>query len=399
MCERRTVHKNAKIRKHAINPEVVEARRRPKKRSENPIVKNMAVKVELTHVTKAFDTTLAVNDVSLKIEEGEFFFLLGPSGCGKSTFLRIVAGFYKPDAGELRFGDTVMNNVPPHQRNTGMVFQNYALWPHMSVAENIEYGLALRKLEKSERSEKITCALEMVQMEDYRDRAVNTLSGGQQQRIALARALVIEPSVLLLDEPISNLDAALRQQMRKEIKQIHDRTNITTFYVTHDQVDALTMANRMAIMKDGVIIQVGTPREVYQFPKNAFVASFIGETNFISGKVQETSKGRATIETPVGTLHSENVYHELSKGTPVQCSIRPEAFFVDGTQNGGNHVENRITAKITAVHYLGQMEEYQLVAADILLKAVHYNPGTETKNPGDTVQLGVAASAVIPLPD
>ena len=280
----------------------------------------MAVTVELTHVTKAFDTTLAVNDVSLKVERGEFFFLLGPSGCGKSTFLRIVAGFYKPDAGELWFDDTVMNDVPPHQRNTGMVFQNYALWPHMSVAENIEYGLTLRKLEKSERSEKITRALEMVQMEGYRDRVVNTLSGGQQQRIALARALVIEPSVLLLDEPISNLDASLRQQMREEIKQIHERTNITTFYVTHDQVDALTMANRMAIMKDGVIVQVGTPREVYQFPKNAFVAGFIGETNFISGKVQQTSNGHTTIETPVGLLRSETVYHGVARRY-TRCSV------------------------------------------------------------------------------
>ncbi len=359
----------------------------------------MAVAVELTQVTKAFDTTLAVNDVSLKVEKGEFFFLLGPSGCGKSTFLRIVAGFYKPDAGELRFDDTVMNNVPPHQRNTGMVFQNYALWPHMSVAENIEYGLTLRKLEKSERSEKIKRALEMVQMEGYHARAVNTLSGGQQQRIALARALVVEPSVLLLDEPISNLDAALRQQMREEIKQIHERTNITTFYVTHDQVDALTMANRMAIMKDGVVVQVGTPREVYQFPNNAFVASFIGETNFISGKVQQTSNGHVTIETPVGILHSETVYHDLSEGTPVQCSIRPEALIVDSVQNGSSGTENRITAKITAVHYLGKMEEYQLVAGDLPLKAVHYNPGTEIKKAGDTVQLGIAATAVIPLPN
>lgn len=358
----------------------------------------MAVAVQLTHVTKAFDTTLAVNDVSLNIEKGEFFFLLGPSGCGKSTFLRIVAGFYKPDTGELRFDDTVVNNVPPHQRNTGMVFQNYALWPHMSVAENIEYGLTLRKLEKSERNEKITRALEMVQMVDYRDRAVNTLSGGQQQRIALARALVIEPSVLLLDEPISNLDAALRQQMRDEIKQIHDRTNITMFYVTHDQVDALSMADRMAIMQEGVVIQVGTPREVYKFPKNAFVASFVGETNFISGKVQHTSNGSATIETPVGTLHSKTVYHDLSEGTPVQCSIRPEALTVDSIQNGSN-TENTITAKITAVSYLGRVEEYQLVAADIPLKAVHYNPGIETKKPGDTVQIKIAAEAIIPLPD
>ena len=359
----------------------------------------MAVAVELTHVTKAFDTTLAVNDVSLKIENGEFFFLLGPSGCGKSTFLRIVAGFYKPDTGELRFDDTVMNNVPPHQRNTGMVFQNYALWPHMSVAENIEYGLTLRKLEKAERQEKIVRALEMVQMEGYHDRAVNTLSGGQQQRIALARALVIEPSVLLLDEPISNLDAALRQQMRDEIKQIHDRTNITMFYVTHDQVDALSMADRMAIMQDGVVIQVGTPREVYQFPKNAFVASFVGETNFISGKVQHTSNGTTTIETPVGTLHSEAVYHELTQGTPVQCSIRPEALVIDNAQNGRNAAENRINAQVTVVNYLGRVEEYQLVAADIPLKAVHYNPGTEAKKPGDTVQLTISADAIIPLPE
>ncbi|RKU38973.1 spermidine/putrescine ABC transporter ATP-binding protein [Candidatus Poribacteria bacterium] len=359
----------------------------------------MAVAVELTHVTKAFGTTLAVNDVSLKIEKGEFFFLLGPSGCGKSTFLRIVAGFYKPDTGELRFDDTVMNNVPPHQRNTGMVFQNYALWPHMSVAENIEYGLTLRKLEKEERQEKIDRALEMVQMEGYHDRAVNTLSGGQQQRIALARALVIEPSVLLLDEPISNLDAALRQQMRDEIKQIHDRTNITMFYVTHDQVDALSMADRMAIMQDGVIIQVGTPREIYQFPRNAFVASFVGETNFISGKVQSVSNGTATIETPVGVLHSETIYHELTQGIPVQCSIRPEALVIDGVQNGNSPADNTIDAKVTVVNYLGRVEEYQLVAADIPLKAVHYNPGTEAKRPGDTIQLAISAEAVIPLPE
>ena len=357
----------------------------------------MSVAVELTHVTKAFDTTLAVNDVSLKIERGEFFFLLGPSGCGKSTFLRILAGFYKPDTGELRFDDAVVNNVPPHQRNTGMVFQNYALWPHMSVAENIEYGLALRKFEKVERQEKIARSLEMVQMEGYHDRAVNTLSGGQQQRIALARALVIEPSVLLLDEPISNLDAALRQQMRDEIKQIHDRTNITTFYVTHDQVDALSMAHRMAIMQDGIIVQVGTPREVYQFPKNVFVASFIGETNFISGKVQHVSNGAATIETSVGTLRSEAVYHELTQGASVQCSIRPEAFIVDS--NGSGAAENRVNATVTAVNYLGRVEEYQLVAADIPLKAVHYNPGTEAKKPGDTIQLTISAEAVIPLPN
>ena len=354
----------------------------------------MAVAVELTHVTKAFDTTLAVNDVSLRIEPGEFFFLLGPSGCGKSTFLRIIAGFYQPDAGELRFDDKVMNTTPPHQRNTGMVFQNYALWPHMSVAENIEYGLTLRKLEKVERQRKIAQVLEMVQMTDYGNRPVNTLSGGQQQRIALARALVIEPSVLLLDEPISNLDAALRQHMRDEVKQIHNHTNITTFYVTHDQVDALSMADRMAIMKDGVLVQVGTPREVYQFPKNTFVASFIGETNFISGRVQSIANGSAIIDTPAGVLQSDTVYHELTPGAQVQCSIRPEAIHL-----GNPHAKNRITAQVAAVNYLGRMEEYHLLASDIPLKAVHYDPGTEAKKPGDTVELAIAAEAVIPLLD
>lgn len=354
----------------------------------------MAVAVELTHVTKAFDTTLAVDDVSLRIEPGEFFFLLGPSGCGKTTFLRILAGFYQPDAGELRFDDTVMNTIPPHQRNTGMVFQNYALWPHMSVAENIEYGLTLRKLEKGERQQKIAEVLEMVQMAEYGNRPVNTLSGGQQQRIALARALVIEPSVLLLDEPISNLDAALRQHMRDEVKQIHSRTNITTFYVTHDQVDALSMADRMAIMQDGVLVQVGTPREVYQFPTNTFVASFIGETNFISGRVQNVANGSATLDTPVGVLRSETVYHELTPGAQVQCSIRPEAIHF-----GNPQAKNRVTAKVAAVNYLGRMEEYHLVSSNIPMKMVHYDPGTAAKRPGDTVELAISAEAVIPLLD
>ncbi len=360
----------------------------------------MAVAVELTQVTKAFDTTVAVNNVTLKIEKGEFFFLLGPSGCGKSTFLRIIAGFYRPDSGELRFDNSVMNNVPPHQRNTGMVFQNYALWPHMSVAENIEYGLTLRKFKKEKRKQKITEVLKLVQMDGYHARPVNTLSGGQQQRIALARALVIEPDVLLLDEPISNLDAALRQHMRDEIKLIHSRTHITTFYVTHDQVDALSMADRMAIMQDGIIVQVGTPREVYQAPKNAFVASFIGETNFVPGRIQHISNGSATIETPVGTLFSEKVYHELTDGTNVQCSIRPEAIHLDITKEAANKpAQNRLNAKVTGVNYLGRMEEYHLIASDIPLKVVQYDPGTEAKKPGDAVELAIAAEAVIPLID
>ena len=369
----------------------------------------MSVSVELTQITKAFDATVAVNDISLTIAPGELFFLLGPSGCGKSTLLRVVAGFYRPDAGQLRFDDAVMNNVPPHQRNTGMVFQNYALWPHMTVAENIEYGLTLRKLDKPIRQEKITTALEMVQMSEYSDRPVNTLSGGQQQRIALARALVIEPSVLLLDEPLSNLDAALRQNLRDEIKDIHSRTQITTLYVTHDQVEAISMADRMAIMKDGVFVQVGTPREVYQYPANPFVASFVGETNFITGNIREVANGSATIETPVGVLHSESVHHEFVSGQTVRCSIRPETIHFNGGFPAPNRQRNReggkqsgvntFTAKVNAVTYLGQVEEYELIVADtVKIKSVLHNPGTQTKKPGETADISVSPKAIVPLP-
>ena len=354
----------------------------------------MSVSVQLNHITKAFDTMLAVNNISLTIAPGELFFLLGPSGCGKSTLLRVIAGFYHPDGGELRFDEEEMNNVPPHQRNTGMVFQNYALWPHMTVSENIEYGLRLRKLDKSIRNEKITTVLEMVEMFEYRDRPVNTLSGGQQQRIALARALVIEPSVLLLDEPLSNLDAALRQNLRDEIKEIHSRTQITTIYVTHDQVEAISMADRMAIMKDGVFVQVGTPREIYQSPADPFVASFVGETNFISGKIQEIVDGKATIETPVGVLHTESVHHKFTPGQEVSCSIRPETIHLNG-----NSTSNQLTAKVRAVTYLGRVEEYELRIADTLkLKAIIHNPGTNTKKPGETVNISISPKAIVPLP-
>jgi ABC-type nitrate/sulfonate/bicarbonate transport system ATPase subunit len=210
------------------------------------------VRVTLTHLTKRFGATTVLNAVSLSIASEELFFLLGPSGCGKTTLLRTLAGFYQPDQGEVRFGDRLMNGVPPHERNTGMVFQNYALWPHMTVAENVGYGLEVRKVTATRRRELIEEALAIVRMSDFGPRSPNQLSGGQQQRVALARALVIKPDLLLLDEPLSNLDARLRLELRDEIRRIHDETKITTIYVTHDQKEALSLADRMAVLRDGL---------------------------------------------------------------------------------------------------------------------------------------------------
>ena len=357
----------------------------------------MSVEVRLDHIVKAFDTTIAVNDVSLEIKEGELFFLLGPSGCGKTTCLRILAGFYEPDSGKLMFGDREMSRVPPNKRNTGMVFQNYALWPHMTVFENVEYGLSLRKIDKNIRKEKVHEVLEVVQMPEYADRPVNKLSGGQQQRIALARALVVEPDVLLLDEPLSNLDAKLRLEMRQEIKRIHSQAGATAVYVTHDQQEAIHLADRMAIMRDGSIIQVGTPREIYRFPTNPFVASFIGETNFISGKIQSLSNGTAEIETEIGVLRSTTIYHDFTNGEAVTCCIRPESINLEEATTEGK--SNRLSAKVLSATYLGRIEEYHLALADELTaKAVLYNPRRHDKNVGDMLSISISTEDVIPLP-
>src|SRR5947208_1766376 len=243
------------------------------------------MRVSIRNLTKRFGSTAVLKDVSLEIGSQELFFLLGPSGCGKTTLLRLIAGFYQPDGGEVLFGDKPMNDVPPHRRNTGMVFQNYALWPHLTVAENVVYGLEVRSLPASEKKARLAEALSIVQMEKYADHTPNQLSGGQQQRVALARALVIRPDLLLLDEPLSNLDARLRLEMREEIRRIHSQTKITTIYVTHDQKEALSLADRMAVMRDGVIEQLGDPRTVYRAPANRFVADFIGETNWLPSQV------------------------------------------------------------------------------------------------------------------
>ncbi|OIN98070.1 spermidine/putrescine ABC transporter ATP-binding protein [Candidatus Desantisbacteria bacterium CG1_02_38_46] len=353
------------------------------------------VSVKLQGITKYFDKTRAVDNVSLEIKKGELFFLLGPSGCGKTTVLRMIAGFYTPENGEICFDDKLMNEVPPHKRNTGMVFQNYALWPHMTVKKNVEYGLDIRDVSLEEKEARTNQALEIVRMIDYANRKPAQLSGGQQQRVALARALVIQPDLLLLDEPLSNLDAKLRLEMREEIKRIHEETKITSIYVTHDQKEALSMAERVAVMNTGMIEQTGTPREIYENPANKFVAGFIGETNFIEGKVLETNNHKVILEIRIGKLCSFNKIN-IQIGGRVACSIRPESIQVLDAIN--ETLPNQFEAVIEEFTYLGDNEQYHLRLGDnSLIKAVAHNPFGQVRQKGSKVWIYIEPQNVILL--
>jgi len=241
------------------------------------------MKVKLDNIVKRFDGNTIVDHINLEIPSGEMFFLLGSSGCGKTTILRMLAGFYDPEEGDIFFGDKRVNGLAPHSRNTALVFQNYAVWPHMTVFENVAYGLRTRKIAEPELSDRVNKALDQVKMKEMADRKPASLSGGQQQRVALARAIVVNPDLLLFDEPLCNLDAKLRLEMRDEIKKIHAETGITSVYVTHDQEEALSLADRIAVMDSGKIHQIGKPNEVYNQPANPFVANFIGECNLFDG--------------------------------------------------------------------------------------------------------------------
>ena len=323
--------------------------------SKFKIQNSKMLSVTFDNVTKRFDKTVAVSELSLEIKPGELFFMLGPSGCGKTTCLRMVAGFAQPDGGTLRFGERVMNNVAPHQRNTGMVFQNYALWPHLTVQGNVEYGLRVRKIDTASREKRVNEALEMVRLNNLGNRYPSQLSGGQQQRVALARALVIRPDVLLLDEPLSNLDAQLRLEMRREIKRLHEETGTTALYVTHDQEEALSIADRIAVLRDGVLQQVGTPRELYRAPATRFVAEFIGETNFLPGLIESADAQFLQVSTPAGILRAAKPDGDFAKGQNVWCSIRPEAWRVAT----GEITDSHLSAQLKNVMYLGEREQYQ----------------------------------------
>lgn len=283
------------------------------------------ISVTVNNLRFSISNKLILDDINLTIEPGELFFLLGPSGCGKTTLLRSLAGFYQPGSGDILFNDQRVNDLPPYRRNIGMVFQNYALFPHLSVSKNIEYGLRTRNIPPDDRKKKVTEVLELVKLAGYEKRSPGTLSGGEQQRIAVARALVISPDLLLLDEPLANLDAKLRIEMREEIRNIHRESGVTTIYVTHDCIEALSLADRIAVMQSGRILQVGKPKEVYYQPENSFVAGFIGESNFVNGIIQEiTPDGLLNLKTDIGDIIAQKPVFPVQVGQSVVCSIRPE---------------------------------------------------------------------------
>jgi len=349
------------------------------------------MRVSIQNLTKKFGDTTVLKAISLEVRHQELFFLLGPSGCGKTTLLRLIAGFYQPDAGQLLFGDRPMNGVAPHRRNTGMVFQNYALWPHMTVAENVAYGLDVRGTSAPVKNERVAEALAVVQMERFAARMPNQLSGGQQQRVALARALVIKPDVLLLDEPLSNLDARLRLETREEIRRIHAQTRITTIYVTHDQKEALSLADRMAVMREGVIEQTGDPRTVYRAPVNRFVADFIGETNWLAAEVLGRGDGGVRLKTEFGEFCA-TASAALDVGRKVWLAFRPEAMEI-GPGEG-----NSLTTTIAHVSYLGEIEQYELrLSPAVVVKGFEQNPQA-IRRVGDPLTIHIRPSNLLVLP-
>lgn len=329
--------------------------------------------VKFKNVTKKYNNKPIINSLSFQVNAGELFFLLGPSGCGKTTCLRLIAGFIKPDEGEILFDDLIVNNTPPNRRNAVLVFQNYALWPHMTVYENVEFGLTVRKIDKKLRKDKVMEALKAVKMEKHYLKYPGTLSGGEQQRVALARALAVKPDILLLDEPLSNLDASLRTKMREEIKNIHSKWNITTIFVTHDQKEALSIGEKIAILKDGKIFQIGTPQEIYNKPANRFIAEFIGEKIFLKGFLINKSGLHATIRTPIGniSINSSEYLKNIEEGKEVNVFIKPEAVIIYKSKE--DKLTNMIEAVLIDKLYQGESTILFFNANGIILKVTSYN--------------------------
>jgi len=331
------------------------------------------ISIQIKKLTKRFGSVVALHDLDLTINPGELFFLLGPSGCGKTTLLRCLAGFYVPEEGRILFGDEEVTRLAPHRRNAGMVFQSYALWPHMTVAENVAFGLEEHDVPRDEVRRRAGEALESVHMGQYAGRRPNELSGGQQQRVALARALVVRPRCLLLDEPLSNLDAKLRLELRSEIRRVCKEFQLTTVYVTHDQKEALSMADRVAVLTGGHILQVGTPQEVYRCPARRTVANFMGDADFIPGTVAAAGGGRASVDTAFGRF--EGVLGDPTlppkAGAEVTVAIHPECWTLRRESRPQNCVQGRIGEAV----YLGEMAQYDFLSATgATLKILELNP-------------------------
>ena len=319
------------------------------------------MEIRLENITKVYEgadkRAPAVAEVSLKIASGEFFFLLGPSGCGKTTLLRVIAGLLEPTAGKICFNDKDVTDLPVEKRNTAMVFQGYALWPHMTVQQNVEFGPKMRRIGSGERRRFASEQLERVQMSDFERRKPNQLSGGQQQRVALARALAANADCLLLDEPLSNLDARLRLHMRGELRRLVKSSGTTALYVTHDQKEALSMADRIAVMNNGRIVQVGSSERLYNRPATRFVADFLGEANFIKGRLIKEGV-TAKVETPLGMIMASGVA-EIKAGSEVTCCVRPERITIepDEGQSEGDE-ESFLPAILASSIYLGEIRQY-----------------------------------------
>ena len=327
--------------------------------------------VRLEHISKIYQDPktgkdfYAVHDTSLNIEPGSFVTLLGPSGCGKTTTLRMIAGFESPDEGEIYLGEEPINELTPNKRDTAMVFQSYALLPHYNVFDNVAYGLKLRKVPKDEIKERVMKILDLVELTGMEGRMTNQLSGGQQQRVALARALVIEPSVLLFDEPLSNLDAKLRVSMRTEIRRIQQEVGITAIYVTHDQSEAMALSDQIIIMNKGVVAQVGTPQEIYYHPNSEFVADFIGEANFLRGTLKSIDGAQAVMNIE-GTELRVAAADGLEAGKDYTLVLRPEAATL--ADEGG------LPCKVVLSCFMGSYQNYHVMVGNTLVKLTENNP-------------------------
>ncbi len=326
--------------------------------------------LRLERIVKRYGKVKAVDDLSLEVQEGELLTLLGPSGCGKTTVLRCVSGFVRPDDGQIYLGDRKITEIPTEKRRIGLVFQNYALWPHMTVFDNLAFGLQIKRLTKDVIKQKVEGSLALVQLGGLEDRFPRQLSGGQQQRVALARALVLQPDILLLDEPLSNLDALLREQMRFEIAQIHKHAGITTIYVTHDQTEAMVISDRIAVMEKGRIMQLGNPMEIYSKPANKFVAGFMGTTNFLHGKVAKIDKEYAVVTTEDG-LEITGRGHSIEKGAEVDVAIRPESikFLSSAEATDYANEPNVFEVEVARATYVGELIDYQLKIKNHMIRA------------------------------